>query len=108
MDKPSIENLRAQMQGFNLNVHQKADALIEFNKLLEYVDYLQTYQVKAAEQYSVDEVNILLKHQIEDVRQFVDRCARDKGAVRADFDGWIKEAPVITLHTTQQERPKEE
>lgn len=36
-----IENLKAQMQGKELNIHQKADALIEFNRLLDYVEELE-------------------------------------------------------------------
>ena len=39
--KIQIENLKAQMQGRDLNIHQKADALIEFNKLLDYVEELE-------------------------------------------------------------------
>ena len=39
--KIKIENLAAQMQGFDLNVYQKADALIEFNKLIDYVIELE-------------------------------------------------------------------
>lgn len=39
--KIEIENLKAQMTGRNLNIHQKADALIEFNKLLDYVEELE-------------------------------------------------------------------
>ena len=36
-----IENLKAQMQGHELNIRQRADALIEFNKLLEYTEELE-------------------------------------------------------------------
>lgn len=39
--KIQIENLKAQMQGRDLNIYQKADALIEFNKLLDYVEELE-------------------------------------------------------------------
>ena len=39
--KIDIENLKAQMQGIELNIYQKADALIEFNKLLDYVEDLE-------------------------------------------------------------------
>ena len=39
--KIQIENLKAQMQGRELNIHQKANALIEFNKLLDYVEELE-------------------------------------------------------------------
>ena len=38
--KIQIENLKAYMQGRDLTIHQKADALIEFNKLLDYVEEL--------------------------------------------------------------------
>ncbi len=39
--KIEIENLKAQMTGIELNIYQKADALIEFNKLLDYVNKLE-------------------------------------------------------------------
>jgi len=39
--KIQIENLKAQMTGRELNIYQKANALIEFNKLLDYVDELE-------------------------------------------------------------------
>ncbi|WP_156113328.1 hypothetical protein [Wocania ichthyoenteri] len=39
--KIEIENLKAQMTGRELNIYQKADALIEFNKLLDYVNELE-------------------------------------------------------------------
>jgi hypothetical protein len=39
--KIEIENLKAQMTGKELNIYQKADALIEFNKLLDYVNELE-------------------------------------------------------------------
>ena len=35
--KIRIENLRAYMQGWELNIHQRADAIKEFNKLIDYV-----------------------------------------------------------------------
>jgi len=40
--KIQIENLKAQMRGVELNIHQLADALIEFNKLLDYTENLET------------------------------------------------------------------
>jgi len=43
--KIQIENLKAQMQGRDLNIYQKADALIEFNKLLEYVEELEQLSI---------------------------------------------------------------
>lgn len=39
--KINIENLKAQLQGRDLNVYQKADALSEFNKLLDYIEELE-------------------------------------------------------------------
>jgi len=41
MNKPKIENLTAWVTGRNLNVFQKADAVIEYNKLLDYVKELE-------------------------------------------------------------------
>jgi len=43
-----IENLKAYTSGRNLNVFQKADAIDEFNKLLNYVDDLEK-QLKLCE-----------------------------------------------------------
>jgi hypothetical protein len=40
-----VENLKAQMQGINLNIYEKADALIEFNKLLDYVEELEQFNI---------------------------------------------------------------
>lgn len=40
--KIQIENLKAQMRGVELNMHQRADALIEFNKLVEYTENLES------------------------------------------------------------------
>ena len=40
--KIQIENLKAQMRGVELNIHQRADALIEFNKLIEYTENLES------------------------------------------------------------------
>jgi hypothetical protein len=45
-----------------------------------------------------DKVDLLLKMQIEEVRKHVDTQARDEGAVRADFDKWIRESPILTMH----------
>lgn len=45
--KIQIENLKAQMQGRKLNIYQKADALIEFNKLLDYVEELEQLTIPA-------------------------------------------------------------
>ncbi len=45
--KIEIENLKAQMQGRKLNIYQKADALIEFNKLLDYVEELEQLTIPA-------------------------------------------------------------
>lgn len=40
--KIQIENLKAQMRGVKLNIYQRADALIEFNKLVEYTESLES------------------------------------------------------------------
>jgi hypothetical protein len=45
--KIQIENLKSQMQGRDLNIYQKADALIEFNKLLDYVEELEQLTIPA-------------------------------------------------------------
>ena len=45
--KIQIENLKAQMRGRELNIYQKADALIEFNKLLDYVEELEQLTIPA-------------------------------------------------------------
>lgn len=42
--KTYIENLKAKMACLKLNIHQEADALIEFNKLIEYVEQLEQGQ----------------------------------------------------------------
>ena len=41
MDRPKTNNITAYVQGRNLNVFQKADAVIEYNKLLDYIDELE-------------------------------------------------------------------
>jgi len=41
MKKPETQNLTAWITGRNLNVFQKADAVIEYNKLLDYVSELE-------------------------------------------------------------------
>ena len=41
MKRPETNNLTAFIQGHNLNVFQKADAVIEYNKLLEYTEHLE-------------------------------------------------------------------
>lgn len=46
----------------------------------------------------LDKVDQLLKMQIEECRYFAQRCARDYGAASADYDKWIAETPMITLH----------
>lgn len=45
--KIQIENLKAQMMGRELNIYQKANALIEFNKLLDYVKELEQLTIPA-------------------------------------------------------------
>ena len=58
--KIQIENLKAQMKGMDLNIYQKADALIEFNKLLDYVAELEQLTIPAvvgrSEQLKCDQV----------------------------------------------------
>ena len=64
--KIQIENLKAQMTGRELNIHQKADALIEFNKLLDYVDELEQLTIPDVSQRSellIAFNNELAKHQ---------------------------------------------
>jgi hypothetical protein len=39
--KIEVENLKAFVKSMDLTIHQKADAVIEFNKLLDHVDDLQ-------------------------------------------------------------------
>ena len=41
MERPKTENLTAWITGRNLNVFQKADAVIEYNKLLDYVKVIE-------------------------------------------------------------------
>ena len=48
--------------------------------------------------FTYEEVDFLLQEQVEEVRQFVDRCARDKGMANAEFNQWISETPLITIH----------
>jgi hypothetical protein len=45
--KIQIENLKAQMQGRDLTIYQKGDALVEFNKLLDYVEELEQLTIPA-------------------------------------------------------------
>lgn len=61
--KIQIENLKAQMQGRELNIYQKADALIEFNKLLDYVQELE--QCNIADVVGRGEQYFCCKDQIE-------------------------------------------
>lgn len=50
--KIQIENLKALMTGRELNIHQKANALIEFNKLLDYVDELEQLTIPIVSEQS--------------------------------------------------------
>lgn len=50
-----------------------------------------------APKYRKDKIEKLLRAQIEEVRVFVDRCARDKGMASVDFDQWISETPIISI-----------
>ena len=52
--KIEIENLKAQMTGRKLNIYQKADALIEFNKLLDYVDELEQLTIPVVIESALD------------------------------------------------------
>lgn len=47
---------------------------------------------------SPDKVDELLKMQIEECRYFTQRCARDKGMASSEYDKWISETPVLTIH----------
>lgn len=49
MEKPKTENLTAWITGRNLNIYQKADAVIEYNKLLEYVSDLENQSTSQKE-----------------------------------------------------------
>ena len=59
--KIQIENLKAQMQGKKLNLHQRADALIEFNKLVEYVKELKEENRKLKQNYKAMDLKDLKK-----------------------------------------------
>ena len=75
--KIQIENLKAQMQGRELTVRQKADALIEFNKLLDYVKELEQ---KVSEDYlmAVKEFGLKLEYSHEkDGRKFLEVFAEN-------------------------------
>lgn len=48
--KIQIENLRAQMRGVQLNSYQRALALDEYYKLLDYVEELEQLTIPAAEE----------------------------------------------------------
>ena len=83
--KIQIENLKAQMQGRELTVRQKADALIEFNKLLDYVKELEQ---KVSEDYlmGVKEFGLNLEYsQQKDGRKFLEVFSE-----RFDEDGGTK------------------
>lgn len=41
MKKPTVENLKALVYNFELNIYQKKDALLEFEKLNEYIKELE-------------------------------------------------------------------
>lgn len=49
MEKSKTENLTAWITGRNLNIYQKADAVIEHNKLLEYVSDLENQSTSQKE-----------------------------------------------------------
>lgn len=46
IEKPDMSNLLAWVLGHNLNVFQKADAVIEFNKIMDFVDEMERVQFK--------------------------------------------------------------
>jgi len=46
MKKPETQNLTEWITGRNLNVFQKADAVIEYNKLLDYVSELEQLPIQ--------------------------------------------------------------
>ena len=52
MKKPETQNLTAWITGRNLNVFQKADAVIEYNKLLDYVSELEQLLIQPVSQQS--------------------------------------------------------
>jgi len=47
-----IENLKAKMRGVELTLHQKADALTEFNNLLDYVEKLELSNSARSDSYN--------------------------------------------------------
>jgi len=65
--KIDIENLKAQMTGRELNIYQKADALIEFNKLLDYVNELEQLTIPVVVgSYSQEEIEAAYDKGLED------------------------------------------
>lgn len=44
----NIENLKAKMKGIKLTTRQEADALIEFNRLLDYTNELEAGRLQKA------------------------------------------------------------
>ncbi len=72
----------------------KAGAMSE-DLLMEKIDQ---YVRSRFEGISEAKVTLLLKMQIEEVRRYVDIMARDRGAVNADFDKWIKQTPPLDIH----------
>jgi len=80
-----IENLKAKITGKELNIYQKADALIEFNKLLDYVDKIEqqlklcevTRSLPTDEQLTSDKDEICFRGAINqshlDTRQILER-----------------------------------
>jgi len=65
--KIDIENLKAQMQGFDLNIYQKADALIEFNKLLDYVNELEQLKLNVVGVSEAEVCCFNCKHSASDI-----------------------------------------
>jgi len=67
-----IENLSAQARGMNLTLHQKADALIEFNKLIKYMEELEEDLFDARKQLAKQQEEIeILKHENEQLHKTI-------------------------------------
>ena len=89
--KIEIENLKAQMIGRELNIYQKADALIEFNKLIDYVNEL--------EQLNIDGVSVSFTD--SERAKF-----EEKMSVRSDlvkWSGYKEDNPFINSFKDEEE-----
>ena len=74
--KIEIENLKAQMAGRELNIYQKADALIEFNKLVDYVNELEQLTIPVVISCCEKYKNIVYGHH-PDERTYCRVCGND-------------------------------